>query len=113
MHLCRGHFKTFSEEAPLFGKFTGTYWWEPQLRGDASRGRLDKEYRVRVQTEGLGRQFEPLDEHVSLAATDTEHPGRDPDLGGRGLRAHNRTVNLGSGQSNGAVSALRPHFSTS
>jgi hypothetical protein len=94
MHLCRGHFKTFTEEAPLFGKLTGTYWWEPQVRGDPERGLVDKEYRVRVAEEGVGTIFEPLDEHVELAATEQEHPGRDPDLGGRGLRAHNRTVNL-------------------
>jgi hypothetical protein len=22
-----GHFKTFTAEAPLFGKHVGTYWW--------------------------------------------------------------------------------------
>ena len=25
MHICRGHFKTYTEDAPLFGKHTGTY----------------------------------------------------------------------------------------
>lgn len=25
----RGHFKTFTEDAPLFGKHTGTWWWSP------------------------------------------------------------------------------------
>jgi hypothetical protein len=30
-HIARGHFKTFTEEAPLFGKWTGMYFWEPQV----------------------------------------------------------------------------------
>lgn len=33
----RGHFKTFTEEAPLFGKHVGTWWWSPifgQTRND-------------------------------------------------------------------------------
>lgn len=25
----RGHFKTYTEERPLFGKYTGTWWWAP------------------------------------------------------------------------------------
>lgn len=25
----RGHFKTFTEERPLFGKYVGTWWWSP------------------------------------------------------------------------------------
>lgn len=28
----RGHFKTYTNESPLFGKHTGTYWWQPILR---------------------------------------------------------------------------------
>jgi hypothetical protein len=26
LHICRGHFKTYTDESPLFGKRTGTYW---------------------------------------------------------------------------------------
>lgn len=45
-HLCRGHFKTFTEERPLFGKYSGTFWWNPQSRGDRSKGVVEKEYSV-------------------------------------------------------------------
>lgn len=37
-HLCRGHFKTFTADAPLLGRHVGTYWWEPFLRGDPEAG---------------------------------------------------------------------------
>jgi hypothetical protein len=43
-HIARGHFKTFTEEAPLFGKWTGMYFWEAQVRGNPQRGKLDKAY---------------------------------------------------------------------
>jgi len=46
LHICRGHFKTYTAKAPLFGKYTGEYWWADQVRGDAKRGRADKDYRV-------------------------------------------------------------------
>lgn len=28
----RGHFKTFTEDKPLFGKYSGTWWWSPQFQ---------------------------------------------------------------------------------
>ena len=46
-HLCRGHFKTFTEERPLFGKYSGTFWWNPQSRGDRSKGVIEKDYSVK------------------------------------------------------------------
>ena len=33
LHICRGHFKTFTDIAPLFGKLRGTYWWADHIRG--------------------------------------------------------------------------------
>ena len=45
-HLCRGHFKTYTEDSKLFGKYTGTFWWSPQSRGDKSKGVIEKEYKV-------------------------------------------------------------------
>jgi hypothetical protein len=45
-HIARGHFKTFTEEAPLFGKWTGTFWWDMQLRGNPARGTAYKDYEV-------------------------------------------------------------------
>jgi hypothetical protein len=48
LHLCRGHFKTFTAKRPLLGKHVGTFWWEPHLRGSEQagiivhdRGRID------------------------------------------------------------------------
>jgi len=46
LHLCRGHFKTYTEENPLFGKFTGRYWWQPHARGNKDEGVVMKNYAV-------------------------------------------------------------------
>lgn len=93
LHICRGHFKTFTEDAPLFGKRTGTYWWQPQLRGKTEHGVVEKDYRLRLD-QGLGREYVEADEHAEIKPSAPEHTGLDPDLGGRGLRAHNLTQNL-------------------
>ena len=45
-HFARGHFKTYTEDAPLFGKYTGTYWWEAHARGAKSSGEITKDYKV-------------------------------------------------------------------
>lgn len=45
-HLVRGHFKTFTPEAPLFGKHVGTYWWESSVRGHSEKGEVKKSYKV-------------------------------------------------------------------
>lgn len=45
-HLIRGHFKTYTDEAPLFGRHTGTYWWSWQARGDQKHGERHHEYEV-------------------------------------------------------------------
>lgn len=45
LHFVRGHFKDFSDKG-LFGKFKGVYWWSSQVRGDVSKGIIDKDYRV-------------------------------------------------------------------
>lgn len=50
LHVCRGHFRTYTEEAPLFGKFTGTYWVDPHMRGGHSRVVM-KDYKVDVNHE--------------------------------------------------------------
>ena len=46
LHLCRGHFKTYTEDNPLFGKLTGRYWWQPHARGDKTKGVVMKDYKV-------------------------------------------------------------------
>ncbi|HEY4277619.1 MAG TPA: hypothetical protein VGM91_05335 [Conexibacter sp.] len=46
LHLCRGHFKTYTAERPLFGRTAGTFWWTDQARGTVEEGVADKDYRV-------------------------------------------------------------------
>jgi len=48
IHLCRGHFKEYTPEKPLFGKFTGRYWWQPSVRGRNTDGVVMKDYEVRT-----------------------------------------------------------------
>ena len=45
-HLVRGHFKHYTEDAPLFGKLTGSYYWGAQYRGDIEVGEVYKHYEV-------------------------------------------------------------------
>jgi hypothetical protein len=47
VHLCRGHFKEYTQEHPLFGKYTGLYWWQPHVRGQNKEGIVMKDYNVR------------------------------------------------------------------
>jgi len=46
IHLCRGHFKTFTKDKPLFGRVTGRYWWQPSVRGNKAKGVITKDYIV-------------------------------------------------------------------
>lgn len=46
LHWCRGHFRTYDDAAPLFGKLTGTFFVEPHMRGSRSRGEVVKDYEV-------------------------------------------------------------------
>lgn len=48
LHLCRGHFKVYTAEKPLFGKYVGVFWWQPQIRGSEDRGTIVKDYRLDV-----------------------------------------------------------------
>jgi hypothetical protein len=92
LHICRGHFKTFTEDAPLFGTHTGTYWWPAHVRGRPEKGMIVKDYRVRFDGDGIGQTYRTADEHVLVAPA--EERTEDPDTSQRGLRAHNRTQNL-------------------
>ena len=47
VHLCRGHFKEYTKEHPLFGRHTGLYWWEPSVRGRNKEGVIVKDYSVK------------------------------------------------------------------
>ena len=46
LHLCMGHPKTYSKEKPLFGKLSGTFWWNEQTRGDIKNGMVVKDYHL-------------------------------------------------------------------
>lgn len=46
MHWCRGHFRTYTEDAPLFGRVTGTFWIDSHVRGDRVSGAVTKAYEV-------------------------------------------------------------------
>jgi hypothetical protein len=95
LHICRGHFKTFTPDAPLLGRHVGTYWWDPQVRGAQEHGTVLKDYRVRAPRE-LGRAYREANENPP--ESHTEAPAdRNPDSGGRGLAAHSRTQNLIAG----------------
>lgn len=46
LHICRGHFATYTADAPLFGKVTGTFWRPMHTRGSKKRGEVKKDYKV-------------------------------------------------------------------
>ena len=92
LHICRGHFKTFTEQAPLFGRHVGTYWWPSYVRGSAEGAVVEKDYRVRLDGDGIGKSYREADEDVTVAPA--AEKADDPDTSQRGLRAHNRTQNL-------------------
>lgn len=46
LHICRGHFATYTEDAPLFGRHTGTFWKPQHVRGSAKSGVVVKDYRL-------------------------------------------------------------------
>lgn len=45
LHICRGHFKTYTPDNPLFGRIDGTFWWGNFARGSGP-ARVVKDYRV-------------------------------------------------------------------
>ncbi|HEX2274928.1 MAG TPA: hypothetical protein VHG90_13730 [Acidimicrobiales bacterium] len=51
LHICRGHFKTYTRKAPLFGKHVGRYWWSDVARGTPARGVVTSDYRVTVDAD--------------------------------------------------------------
>jgi hypothetical protein len=48
LHICRGHFRHYSEDKPLFGKYAGTFWTPQHVRGKAENGVVIKDYEVKV-----------------------------------------------------------------
>jgi hypothetical protein len=50
LHLCRGHFATYTQDKPLFGKLTGTFYVPAHLRGSGRAGVVLSDYEVRSAT---------------------------------------------------------------
>lgn len=48
LHICRGHFATYTAEAPLFGKITGTFWKPMHVRGHKQEGVVIKRYQIKA-----------------------------------------------------------------
>lgn len=46
IHFCRGHFKEYTADAPLFGKIIGLWWWQPHVRGRSRDGIVIKDYEI-------------------------------------------------------------------
>jgi hypothetical protein len=44
LHIARGHFKTYSPERPLLGKYHGTFWCPMHVRGSRKAGVVVKDY---------------------------------------------------------------------
>lgn len=46
LHIRRGHFKTYTDAAPLFGKLVGTFWVDQHIAGKKSDRVVVKDYEV-------------------------------------------------------------------
>jgi hypothetical protein len=53
LHQVRGHFKTYTKDAPLLGQHTGTYWWEWQVRGNKANGEVKSDYRIELDDDDI------------------------------------------------------------
>lgn len=47
-HIVRGHFRYYTEERPLFGRYSGMVWIAEHHRGDPDAGSIQKDYLVDV-----------------------------------------------------------------
>jgi hypothetical protein len=47
LHICRGHFATYTEEKPLFGRLVGQFWKPSHTRGNIKHGAVVKDYSVK------------------------------------------------------------------
>ncbi len=47
-HLCRGHWKHYTAEKPLFGHYVGSVWCPPHAKGKTENGVVLKEYTIKT-----------------------------------------------------------------
>ncbi len=100
LHICRGHFKNFTPEAPLLGRATGTYWFSSHVRGSKERGVVKKDYSVGSPTEDavamgidkIGLDWQTLNEEAQFSVY-PQDTVRDSTKGERGLNAHSALCN--------------------
>lgn len=45
-HICRGNFATYTDKAPLFGKYTGRYWRPQHVKGDKKHGEVHSTHEI-------------------------------------------------------------------
>ena len=45
-HVCRGHFREYTADKPLFGRYVGRVWVPAHMRGNKSKGEVIKKYEV-------------------------------------------------------------------
>ena len=50
LHICRGHFATYSAERPLFGRRAGRFWKPMHVRGAVTEGVIAKDYEIKAPT---------------------------------------------------------------
>jgi len=48
LHICRGHFSHYTEDKPLFGKYSGQFWIPAHVRGTTESGQIVKDYKVKA-----------------------------------------------------------------
>jgi hypothetical protein len=58
LHICRGHFSHYSEEKPLFGKYSGSFWIPDHVRGKKEHGEVVKDYSVKAPMPDQSQQIE-------------------------------------------------------
>lgn len=46
LHICRGHFRTYTADAPMFGHYVGNVWCPQHMRGNEKHGTIVKDYAV-------------------------------------------------------------------
>jgi hypothetical protein len=52
LHICRGSFATYTEDAPLFGRVVGTVWRPPHVKGNEAAGKVNKNYKIKRPKNG-------------------------------------------------------------
>ncbi len=55
LHFCRGHFRYYTKEKPLFGRLVGRFWIQPHVRGDKKKGVVAKDYDVKLANQSINQ----------------------------------------------------------